>query len=109
MTTKTAAKTHRVFAALQGLWPVTFANVVEADPQELLDIFSGSDSTRDAYFEAVTDTNGNLPPYVNAQRAGWEWAQSLEGLGIDHTDACYFSDGSQYCKCKEQQWADNQQ
>ena len=107
--TAAATKTHRVFDVINGLYPVTFNNVREADPAALLDIFEENTDTRDLYFEAVTDTNGNLPPYVNAQRAGCEWAESLEGLGIDHTDECYFSDGSQGCRCKEHQWDDNRQ
>jgi hypothetical protein len=102
MTAKTAAATHRVFEAIQGLWPVTFANVREADPAGLLDIFEGSDSTRDRYIEvtaAVTET----------QMAGHLWANDMSGFDTDHTDECYFSAGSMGCRCKERQYADNQQ
>ncbi len=97
--THTATKTHRVFDVIRGLYPVTFANVREADPQELLDIFSGSDSTRDAYFEAVAEYTLTEASF----HAGCDWADSLRGFDTDH-DEC----NGKYCKCKEQQWADNQ-
>jgi len=114
MTAKTATATHRVFEAIQGLWPVTFANVREADPAGLLDIFEGAENTRDAYFEAVTDyiqwVAGKVYTYPGAAvYAGRDWADSLQGFDTDHTDECYFSTGSHSCRCKEQQWFNNQQ
>ena len=102
MTTKTATKTHRVFAALQGLWPVTFANVREADPAALLDIFEENIDTRDLYFEVTAAV-------INVTQAGHRWANEMSGFDTEHTDECYFSTGSRVCRCKEQQWADNQQ
>lgn len=106
MTTKTATKTHRVFAALQGLWPVTFANVREADPAALLDIFSGNDSTRDAYFEVISYRN------YDAASAGDHWACSLQYRDTDHEDECENNSNaykhSTDCNCKYQQWLSNQ-
>lgn len=111
MTAKTATKTHRVFDAIQGLWPVTFANVREADPQGLLDIFEGSDSTRDRYFERVVDWKDwlNLSRFTDRGVAGNLWATYLSGFDTEHRDECCFSDGSQNCICKQQQYTDNQQ
>lgn len=108
----TAAATHRVFEAIQGLWPVTYANVREADPQGLLDIFEGADNTRDAYFEAVTANfeavaDGTCTLTEAAAYAGRDWADSLNGFDTDHRDECYYATGSQVCNCKKQQYADN--
>ena len=105
MTTKTATatKTHRVFDVINGLYPVTFANVREADPAALLDIFEGSDSTRDLYFEVTAAV-------IDMEMAGHIWANEMSGFNTAHTDECYFSNGTMAkgCRCKEQQWADNQ-
>ena len=107
MTTKTAtAHSHRVFDAIRGLWPVTFDNVQEADPQALLDIFEGADNTRDAYFEAVATM-------INAAQAGHRWAIEMSEFDTDHDDECDQGPGayksSDPCDCKERQYADNQQ
>ena len=107
----TAAPTHRVFEALQGLWPVTYANVREADPQGLLDIFEGAENTRDAYFEATFNAGRFWPE--EAATAGRDWADSLQGFDPDHDDECENNSNankhSTDCGCKEQQWLDNQQ
>ena len=76
----TVAATHRVFDVINGLYPVTFANVREADPQHLLDIFEGADNTRDAYFDAVRSQN--------PRTAGWEWADALSGYFGGHDSDC---------------------
>jgi len=107
------AHSHRVFEAIQGLWPVTFANVREADPAALLDIFEGADNTRDAYFEAVTDATLPEAAAQAAATAGWHWAEWLQGFDTDHGDECDQGPGayksSDWCNCKNQQYADNQQ
>lgn len=104
--TTATAHSHRVFEVLQGLWPVTFDNVVEADPEGLLDIFEGSDSTRDRYFEAIAAAN-------NITQAGHSWANKMSGFDTDHRDDCDQGTGayksSDWCNCKKQQWSDNQQ
>jgi len=101
------AHSHRVFEAIQGLWPVTFANVREADPQGLLDIFEGSDSTRDAYFEAVTD---NKPHENTTFNAGSDWADSLRGFDTDHDDECERETAGEWeCHCKIDQYENNHQ
>jgi hypothetical protein len=111
MTTKTAAatKTHRVFDAINGLYPVTFANVREADPAALLDIFEGSDSTRDAYFEATFNA-GRFWPEV-AATAGCDWADYLRGFDTDHDDECELLEaaGEWDCHCKIDQYENNHQ
>lgn len=66
----TAAKS-RLFDALRGLYPVTFDNVREADPEGLLDIFEGSEYTPDHYFKAVRSRD--------PRTAGQEWAKALSG------------------------------
>jgi hypothetical protein len=114
MTTKTATatKTHRVFDVIKGLYPVTFANVREADPEGLLDIFEGSDSTRDAYFRAVADYTLTEAATQAASTAGWHWADSLRGFDTDHDDDCNQGPGayksSDPCNCKKNQWTNNQ-
>jgi len=104
------AHSHRVFEAIQGLWPVTFANVREADPQGLLDIFEGSDSTRDRYIEALS-LCWNLKSQ-NGKNGKW-WASYLSAFDTDHRDECDQGPGayksSDPCNCKKQQYADNQQ
>ena len=99
--------THRIFDALQGLYPVTFANVREADPRGLLDIFEGSDSTRDRYLAEVCWSTIHNVSYPRPP--GDLWAGYLSGFDTEHTDECYFSDGPQGCRCKERQWDENQQ
>lgn len=104
-TMTTATATHKVFAALQGLWPVTFANVREADPEGLLDIFEGAEGTRDQYLSVViAHTRTQEPLWIQRNTAGRLWAESLEGLGTDHTDACYRSDGWKQCRCKDEHY-----
>jgi hypothetical protein len=105
--TATATKTHRVFDVINGLYPVTFANVREADPAALLDIFEGSDSTRDCYLTEVCWTT--IHKITNPRPPGDLWASYLSGFDTEHRDECYFSDSTMGCRCKEQQWADNQQ
>ena len=108
----TVAATHRVFDVINGLYPVTFANVREADPAALLDIFEGSDSTRDLYFEQVIESNSTADWLKHSKgQEGNIWATTLGGFDTEHRDECYFSDGTMAkgCRCKEQQWADNQQ
>ena len=99
--TSNATATHRVFDALQGLYPVTFANVREADPEGLLDIFEGADNTRDAYFEHAI-----MGSYGQARAAGHRWADYLKYFGTDHEDECQSPEG---CACKAGQWHNNQQ
>lgn len=110
----TSTATHRVFEAIQGLWPVTLANVREADPQGLLDIFEGADNTRDAYFANVTSSlNDNFTHAENAQRAGESWADWLSDFDTDHTRECDQGPGccksSDWCSCKKGQWLANEQ
>lgn len=106
MTTKNTTATHRVFEAIQGLWPVTFANVREADPQHLLDIFEGAENTRDRYIEVTAAAN-------NITQAGLDWANDLSGFDTDHDDECENNSNaykhSTDCDCKNQQYANNQQ
>jgi hypothetical protein len=106
MTDTATAHSHRVFEVIQGLWPVTFANVREADPEGLLDLFSGSDSTRDAYFEVI------LYRSYNAASAGDHWACSLQYRDTDHEDECENNSNaykhSTDCSCKHHQWLSNQ-
>lgn len=104
MTAKTATATHRVFDALQGLWPVTFANVREADPEGLLDIFEGADNTRDAYFEQTSLATKNH----TAIEAGELWADYLSDFDTDHEEECDNDYGHHTdCNCKNQQYENN--
>lgn len=108
--TATATKTHRVFDVINGLYPVTFHNVREADPAALLDIFEENTDTRDLYFEQVIKSNNTADWLKHSKgQEGNIWATTLSGFDTEHTDECYFSDGSQGCRCKEQQWTENQQ
>ncbi len=108
--THTAIKTHRVFEAIQGLWPVTFANVREADPAALLDIFEGADNTRDAYFEMLTQQfGGDCEGYDNpSYQAADEWADWLAYSWGHDEDCDNITRHKTDCTCQQRQWYNNQ-
>ena len=101
--------THRVFDALAGLYPVTFANVIEADPRGLLDIFEGADNTRDAYFDCLT----RMDPFAyKPYAAGMLWADHLTGYFDGHDSDCDIiapgNSGTSYgCVCRERHYNSN--
>jgi hypothetical protein len=117
MTTTTATATHRVFDVINGLYPVTFANVREADPEGLLDIFEGAENTRDAYFdmlrqhylyldnEDIAQYRAGIHTFNNlADIAAEEWADWLAG-SWGHDEDC---DCDRGCTCQQRQWNNNQ-
>lgn len=99
--TSNATATHRVFEAIQGLWPVTAANVREADPEALLDLFEGAENTRDLYFDEVISY---MKPHDSADVAAELWADALAIYETDHDDDC---DDALTCLCKQRQWQNN--